>query len=53
MTAARQRIATPHAPPRVREADALAFLADLSRSLAVSLDLRETLPRTITRLLAG
>ena len=49
MTTARQRIAAAHAPPRVREADALAFLADLSRSLAVSLDLRETLPRTITQ----
>ena len=49
MSVVRQRIAAAHAPPRAREADALAFLADLSRSLAVSIDLRETLPRTITQ----
>ena len=50
MTAARQRIAlAPAALPRAREADALAFLAELSRSLAVSIDLRETLARAITR----
>ena len=32
-----------------READTLAFLADLSRALAVSLDLRQTLPEAINR----
>lgn len=51
MTAARQRVAIAPAPPaRAREADTLAFLAELSRSLAVSLDLRETLTAAITRL---
>lgn len=42
--------ATPAAAPaRPREADTLAFLADLSQELAVSLDLRQTLPQAITR----
>ncbi len=50
MTAARQRVAASHADPlRVRESDTLAFLAELSRSLAVSIDLDETLTQAITQ----
>jgi len=42
---------TTHAatPARPCEADTLAFLADLSQELAVSLDLRQTMPQAITR----
>jgi len=37
------------APARMREADTLAFLAELSQALAVSLDLRQTLSETVRR----
>ncbi len=44
-----ERIATAVVEPRRRDTGALVFLADLSRSLAVSLDLRQTLTQAITR----
>lgn len=36
-------------PAQLREGDTLAFLADLSRTLAISLDLRKTLSEAVTR----
>lgn len=39
----------PRAAATVREGETLAFLADLSRTLAVSLDLRKTLSEAVTR----
>ncbi|MBZ0223737.1 MAG: SpoIIE family protein phosphatase [Dokdonella sp.] len=51
MTSPRPRVVAAPAPEAsARADDALAFLAELSRSLAVSLDLQQTLSEVITRL---